>query len=64
MNITILTFKVVQTLFVIIKELQTEIAEFKVSQTFISIFSTDDNMNLLFISKFEKFSDLSMFSDN
>ena len=64
MNDMILISKIVQTLFNMIRELQTEIAELKVSQTSIFIFSTDDNMNLLSVSKFEKFSDLSMFSDN
>ena len=64
MNITILTLKIVQTLFATIRELQTEITEFKISQTFISIFSTDDNMNLSSVSKSEKFPDPSMFSDN
>jgi len=64
MNIMILIFKVVQTLFIMIKELWTEITELKVLQTSISIFLTDDNMNLLSVSKSEKFSDLSIFSNN
>ena len=64
MNIMILILKVVQTLFTTIKEFQTEIVKLKISQTSISIFSTDDNTNLSSVSKSEKFSDLSMFSDN
>ena len=64
MNIMIFIFKVVQTLFITIRKLWTEIIKFKISQTFIFIFSTDDNMNLSSVSKFEKFSDLFMFDDN
>jgi hypothetical protein len=64
MNVTTLTFKVVQTLFAMIRELQTEIAEFKVLWTLISVFSQDDNMNLSSVLKSEKFSDSLMFSDN
>ena len=64
MNDMILILKVVQILFNMIRELQTKIVKLKVSQTATSIFSQNDNMNLLLISKSEKFSDLSMFSDN
>ena len=64
MNDMILIFKIIQILFNIIKELQTEITELKVLQTIIFIFFQDDNMNLLFISKSEKFSDSFMFNDN
>ena len=64
MNDMILTFKVVQTLFNMIRELWTEIAKLKILQTSISIFSTDDNMNLSSVLKSEKFSDSFMFNDN
>ena len=64
MNDMILILKVVQILFNIIRKLQTKIAEFKILQTIIFIFSQDDNMNLLLILKSEKFSNSSMFNDN
>ena len=64
MNIMILILKVVQTLFTIIRELQIEIVKFKILQTFISIFLTDDNMNSSSVLKSEKFSDSSMFNNN
>src|SRR5436190_9809284 len=64
MNDMILIPEVVQTLFNMIRELQTEIAELKVSQTATSTFFQDDNMNSSSVSKSEKFSDLSMFNGN
>ena len=64
MNIMILIFKIVQTLFVMIRKFWTEIVELKVSQTSIFIFSTDNNMNLSSVLKSEKFSDLFIFNDN
>ena len=64
MNDMILIFKVVQTLFNMIRELWTEIAELKVSQTAILIFLQDDNTNSSSVLKSEKFLNLSMFSDN
>src|SRR6266487_178690 len=63
-NLIILTFKVVQMLFTIIRKFQTEIIKFKVSKATISVFSQDDNINSLFILKSEKFSDLLMFSSD
>ncbi len=64
MNLMILISEIIQTLFTIIKKFQTEIIEFKISQISISIFSQDDNMNLLSVSKSEKFSDSFMFNNN
>src|SRR6266487_5410077 len=64
MNDMILILEIVQTLFNIIRKLQTEIAELKISQTTISIFLQNNNMNLLLILKSEKFSDLFMFNDD
>ena len=64
MNVIILILKIIQTLFNTIRKFWTEIAEFKVSQTSIFIFSIDNNMNLSSVLKSEKFSDLFIFDDN
>ena len=47
-----------------IKKLQTEIIEFKISWIIIFIFSQNNNTNLLFVLKFEKFSDLLIFNND
>ena len=41
-----------------------KIVEFKISQIIIFNFLQNDNMNLLSVSKSEKFSDLFMFNSN
>jgi len=64
MNFTILISEIIQTLFNTIREFQTEITEFKILQIFISNFLQDNNTNSSFISKFEKFLNLFIFSND
>ena len=64
MNVMILTFKIVQTLFNMIRKFQIKIVKFKISQIIIFIFSHNDNMNSLFILKSEKFSDSFIFNND